>query len=322
MAQDFADVALLVRRDVRTETELLLAEARLDDFFNAIERAAADEQDVRRIDGDKLLMRVLAAALRRHGSARALENLEECLLDAFARDIARDGRILRLAGNLVNLVDVDDAALRLIDVVVGSLDELQQDVFNIFADIAGLRQRRRVRDGERHVEDARKRLREQRLAAARWADHEDVRLLELDIVILVRLRRIDALVMVVNRDGQRLLRFILTDDVLVEDGADVLRLWNIFEFHLDILAELLFDDLIAKFDAFIADVDAGTGHELAHLVLRLATERAFELSFFFAELQHRTSPLSPRPSLSNSKPSWFLPSFRSSLACPPCPSCA
>ena len=84
MAQDLADVALLMRCDIGAETELFLAETRLDDLLDAVERTAADEQDVRRVDGDELLMRMLAAPLRRYRSRRPLKNLEECLLDALA----------------------------------------------------------------------------------------------------------------------------------------------------------------------------------------------------------------------------------------------
>ena len=45
---------------------LLLADAALDDLVEADERAAADEQDVGRVDLQELLLRVLAAALGRH----------------------------------------------------------------------------------------------------------------------------------------------------------------------------------------------------------------------------------------------------------------
>ena len=72
----------------------------------------------------------------------------------------------RLAGDLVDLVDVDDAALGALDVVVGVLQEPQHDVLDVLADVAGLGQRRGVGDGEGHVEDPRQRLREQRLAGA------------------------------------------------------------------------------------------------------------------------------------------------------------
>ena len=59
-----------------------------------------------------------------------------------------------LAADLVDLVDVDDAALRALDIVVGRLKQLEDDVLDILADIARFGERRRVRHGERHVEDA------------------------------------------------------------------------------------------------------------------------------------------------------------------------
>jgi hypothetical protein len=52
------------------EADALVADAALDDLVEAGERAAADEQDVRRVDLDELLVRVLAPALRRHRRLR------------------------------------------------------------------------------------------------------------------------------------------------------------------------------------------------------------------------------------------------------------
>ena len=89
-----------------------------------------------------------------------------------------------LRRDLVDLVDVDDAALRALDIVVGRLQQLEDDVLDVLADIAGFGQRRRVRHGEGHVEDARQRLRQQRLAGAGRADQQDVRLGQLDVVVL------------------------------------------------------------------------------------------------------------------------------------------
>ncbi len=101
------------------ESDAALARTRRDDVFESGEGAGHDEQHVRRIDLDELLMRVLATALRRHRGDRALEDLEQRLLHALARDIPRDRRVLGLAGDLVDLVDVDDARLGTLDVVVG-----------------------------------------------------------------------------------------------------------------------------------------------------------------------------------------------------------
>ena len=97
------------------------------------------------------------------------------------RHVARDRRVVGLAGDLVDLVDVDDPGLGLLDVVVGGLDQLEEDVLDVLADVAGLGQRRGVGDRERDVEDPRQRLREQGLAAAGRAEQQDVRLLQLDV---------------------------------------------------------------------------------------------------------------------------------------------
>ena len=93
------------------EAHRLRADAPGDHLFQADERAAADEQDVGRVHRREFLVRMLAAALRRHVGDRAFENLQQRLLHAFARNVAGDGRILVLAADLIDLVDVDDALL-------------------------------------------------------------------------------------------------------------------------------------------------------------------------------------------------------------------
>src|SRR5204863_9749786 len=105
-----------LRGHLGAEADRALADALADDLVETGERAAADEEDVRRVDREELLVRVLAAALRRHRRDRPLENLQERLLDALARHVARDRRVVRLARDLVDLVDVDDPRLGLLDV--------------------------------------------------------------------------------------------------------------------------------------------------------------------------------------------------------------
>ncbi len=72
----------------------------------------------------------------------ALQDLQQGLLHALARHVAGDRRVLALARDLVDLVDVDDPGLGLLDVVVGGLDQLEQDVLDVLADVAGLGERR------------------------------------------------------------------------------------------------------------------------------------------------------------------------------------
>ena len=276
---------------------------RLDDLVEAGERTAADEQDVRGVDLDELLVRVLAATLRRHRRGRALEDLEQRLLHTLAGHVARDRRVLGLAGDLVDLVDVDDPGLGLLDVVVGGLDQLEEDVLDVFADVAGFGERGGVGDRERHLQHARQRLREQRLAAAGRADQQDVRLLQLDVGVAVR-AGLHALVVVVDRDREDLLRLLLTDDVVVQVVVDLTRLGEVVEADLGALRELLFDDLVAEIDALVADVDAGTRDELLDLLLALPAERALEQIATVTELRHRSPP---RPRLAAAASSCSLP---------------
>ena len=120
-------------------------------------------------------MRVLAAALGRHVGDGALEDLQQRLLDAFAGHVAGDRGVVGLAGDLVDLIDIDDPALGAGDIEVGGLDQPQQDVLDILADVAGLGQGRGVGDAERDVQDAGEGLGEERLAAAGRPDEQDVR---------------------------------------------------------------------------------------------------------------------------------------------------
>ena len=189
---------------IEGEAQLLLAEPLLDDVIEAGEGTAHDEEHVRGVDLDELLVGMLAAALGGHRRRRALENLQERLLHALAGDIAGDRRVLALAGDLVDLIDVDDARLGPLDVIVGRLDQLQQDVLDILTHIAGLGERGGVGNGERDVEHAREGLGQQRLARACGPEQQDVRLRQLDPLVLAALGpallRLDPLVVVVDRN--------------------------------------------------------------------------------------------------------------------------
>ncbi len=259
--------------------------------LEAGERATTDEQDVRGVDLDELLVGVLAPALRRHRRGGALQDLQQRLLHALAGDVARDRRVLGLAGDLVDLVDVDDPGLGLLDVVVGGLDELEQDVLDVFADVPGFGERGGVGDRERHLQQARQRLREERLAAAGGTDQQDVRLLQLDVGVAVAVG-LHALVVVVDRDGEDLLRLLLADHVVVQVLVDLTRLRELVELHFRALRQLFFDDLVAEIDALVADVDAGTGDELLDLLLALPAEGALQQIASVTELGH-DSPSDP-----------------------------
>src|SRR5436190_940474 len=273
-----ADFAGVDRLHIGAEAERLLARAPLDLLLEADEGAAADEQDVGGVDLEELLVRMLAPALRRDVGDRAFEDLQQRLLDAFARHVARDRGVLVLAADLVDFVDVDDALLALLDVAAGRLQQLEDDVLDVLADVAGLGQRRRVDDGEGDREQLGQGLRQQRLAGARRADEQDVRLGELDFVAAARLLLdLDALVVVVDRDRELLLGLFLADDVLVEELLDFL---GDGERGAGAAARLepvvVRDDVVADLDALVADEHGRTRDQLADVVLVFVTERAAE----------------------------------------------
>ncbi|MGY3445232.1 hypothetical protein ACVW17_005233 [Bradyrhizobium sp. USDA 4473] len=158
------------------------------------------------------------------------------------------------------------------DVVVGGLQQLQDDVLDVLADIAGLGQRRRIGHGKRNVKDARQRLRQQRLARTGRTDQQDVRLRELDVVVLGLM--VEPLVVVVDGDRQHLLGMALADHVVVQNLADLLRRRDaVARLHQRGLV-LLANDVHAQFDTLVANEDSRSGNQLANFMLALAAERA------------------------------------------------
>ncbi len=83
------------------------------------------------------------------------DDFQEGLLDSFSGDIAGDGDVAGGLADLIDLIDIDDAHFGSGDVVIGSLDKAEDDVFDIFADIAGFGQGRRIGDGKGNIEDVR-----------------------------------------------------------------------------------------------------------------------------------------------------------------------
>src|ERR1017187_7476538 len=82
--------------------------------------------------------------------------------------------------------------------------------------------------------------------------------------------------MVVNCDRQRLFGDVLADHILIERTPDFDGFRNADGRRLTarILVELFVENALADINATVADVDARTGDELAHLGVAFATKRA------------------------------------------------
>ena len=273
-----------------------LLQALRDDLLDADERAANDEEHISRVDLDGRRLGVLALAARRELDDAALEHLEQRLLHALMAGIRRDRVVrTRLARDLVELVKIDDAVLRLLDIFVRRVVEIAHGDLDIRADEAGLREARGVRHRERDVEELREMREQRRLAAARRAEHNDVRLLDLRAVIVL-IAVLHALVVVVDRDGEHLLRVILVDDIFIEILLDDMRL-VLLEHLVELVGERLFlrlrrrrvvlvEETVDLPHAVLADGKARVRIENRHIILVMhindaLAEAALMLDSFF-----------------------------------------
>ena len=124
LREHLAELLVALARNLRPEAHAPRVDSSLDDLIEPDECSAADEQDVGRVDLQKVLLRVLAATLGRHVRDRAFDDLQQCLLDTFAAHVTRDARVVAFARDLVDLVDVDNPGrCGLLDVVVGVLQQ-------------------------------------------------------------------------------------------------------------------------------------------------------------------------------------------------------
>ena len=258
------------------ETDGTVPQSSLDHSFQPDEGPPANEQDIGRIDLSKFLVRVLAASLRWYVGDGAFQDLEQGLLDAFARHIPRYGWVVILARNLIDLIDVDNALLRPLDVPGCVLQQLQNDIFDIFADVAGLGQRGGIDDGERHIEQFGQGLREKRLACAGRPDQHDIALGQFHIGL--DLPEQDPLVVIIYGDGQLLFGLGLPDNVLVEEFLDFLGASQLGLLVDRFLDPFFLEDSVADRNALVANVGARQlsrgGDQFCDGVLGFMTERA------------------------------------------------
>ena len=126
------------------------------------------------MDAQEFLLWMFAATFGGNGSNRAFDELEEGLLNAFARNIACNRRIGALAGNLVNFVDVDDTSGRAVDVPIGCMQQIENDIFDVITDVSGFGQAGGICHGKGHIEDFSECLSEQGFAGTGGPDEENV----------------------------------------------------------------------------------------------------------------------------------------------------
>ena len=231
LTEDIREVVILFADDRTGKTDFTLLRAVAHNALHSVKRTAADKEDLGSVDFHHGLSRILAPALDRHGRNGAFDELEKSLLNTLARHVAGNGRVLALAGNLVNFVKIDDALLCTLNVAAGGLHKLGDDILNVFTNVARFRQGRCIRNGKRHIERTSERLSQKRLARTRRADQQHIGLLQLNLVFkrleLFVTQRIQTLVMIEYRHRQCPLSAFLTNYIIVEKLIELPRRRNL-----------------------------------------------------------------------------------------------
>ena len=155
----------------------------------------------------------------------SFEHLQERLLDSFSGDIAGDRNVLAGFADLVDLVDVKDPSLGGFDIEVGCMEEFQEEVLDIFADVTGFGQCGRIADSKRNVEHLGQRSGDERFAATCGPNEQDVGLFDLDVGVVPS--GTQSLVVVMDRHGQGSFGLQLADNVLIEVLDDRAWGWDI-----------------------------------------------------------------------------------------------
>ena len=164
---------------------------------------------------------MLTPALRRNRGNGTFNKLQQRLLHAFAGNIASDRRVIRFTGNFVDFINVDDTALGFLYVVVALLQQLLDDVLNVFTHVAGFGQGGGIRHGERHIQQARERFRQQRFTGTGRPDQQNVTFAQLNAVAGVAIAQ--TFVVIVYRHRQHFFRRLLADNVIVQMVANFVR---------------------------------------------------------------------------------------------------
>ena len=223
---------------------------------------------------------MLAASFRRYVNDIAFEEFQHSLLDTLAGHVARDGRIVALAGDLVNLVDEHDSPLGLRHIEISLLEKPREDALDILPDIAGLGQDSRVHNRERNVQKFGYRLGQQCLSGSGRTYQQDIRFLQFHAIVrTVHKVVVDPFVVVIDRDGQHLLGTILPDDIFIKELLDFHRFFQGLKPSqrfavLGSAAYSVLEVVVGEFDTVAADEAVDTLEQERNITLRPAAEHA------------------------------------------------
>src|SRR5579871_1006753 len=145
----------------------LVAKPRFYCFIETGKCATTDKENLRGVHLDHFLMGMLSAASWWHIAHRTLNDFQQGLLNALARNITSYAWIFTPTRDLVDLIDVNDAPFCKLNIAVGGVEQIGNDSFHIFANVARFGKTGGIRDGEWHIQHARQGLSQKCFSRAR-----------------------------------------------------------------------------------------------------------------------------------------------------------
>ena len=215
-------------------------------------------------------MGMFPAALRRHVGHGAFDQFQQGLLHAFPRHVAGNGGAVGLPRDLVDLININDAALGTFDFIVRGLQQFQNNVLDVFSDVPGFGQGGGIGEGKRHVQVIGQGLSQEGFPCSRRPDHQNIALLELDVSAFIRG---DAFIVIVNGDRENFFCAGLVDDVLIQVAVDLDGFAKFRGKGFFGLLPFLGHDFVAEAHAFVADVHGRSRNQFAHLIAAFPAER-------------------------------------------------
>ena len=111
-------------RNLCIKADCLSVQSCLHNLFQTVKGTATDKQNIGGINTDKLLMGMLSASLRRNTCHSTLHNFQKCLLYTLTGYISGNGHIFTLLGNFINFIDVNNAVLGTLHIIICRLNQL------------------------------------------------------------------------------------------------------------------------------------------------------------------------------------------------------
>ena len=211
---------------------------------------------------------------------RTFQQLQQTLLNTFTTNITSYRRIVSLTGNLINLINKDNASFGFSHIIISNLQQTCQQAFNVFAYITGFRQYRSINNRKRHFQQFGNRTSQQRLSSTSATYHDDIGFFNLHIILSWLLQQ--TFVVVIHGNRQITLGIVLANHILVKELFNLNRLRKFLQIQRTGIRRplhRLLHNFVCLLRTTVTDIATHPCNEKANLTFRSSTEAT--TSFIF-----------------------------------------